>query len=330
MAVEVTHPPSREDALEADRTFQRILKESKRPSILQRGRVLGLYLAAITTLLAAACGPAQATEPTTKAVATSTATPEAPPTATASPTLGPTEVPPTPEPPKPLPEVINNQTVKFVTLSPPEVQKMIKETKVGNELKFPLPAILQQDGVEAKIIHTKAGEQVIALTVTKEGIYNLPALFDGTVARGNRVFPYYDLTLPTSTKASAKQGESFTVGRNMYTVEYNEGIKNTPEYQAYRNFAQQTYVDLPENTIAVLAVFTIDTSQGYKVNITGNMSPENILRAKTGEVVLVGGDAVEPSKQTLQYEVFPAGGGSYRSDILPPTSDWAARSGQPK
>lgn len=107
--------------------------------------------------------------------------PEATATQAPSPTIEPTKAPATatPDIAKPLPEVINNQTVKFVTPSFIDTNKMFEESVQKGDPKVPVPDQIRSN---LEIVTRKNGSTEILGVITQNGQgIDMPSLTDGIV-----------------------------------------------------------------------------------------------------------------------------------------------------
>ena len=206
---------------------------------------------------------------------------------TASPTVAPTEKPtPTPtEAPKALPEIINKETVKFVVKSPDEVQKMIDEAKARGEVKIALPDILNRSGVSIREIQNATGLKGFAITAEAEGNYSIMAEAPGDIAQividlpdriaNNNVIitsQGWAYVVPDSASSQFKKGDSFKMGDTILSFKYEP---QSPAGQRFIKYLGGTFPGAPQNTIAVFGNERINLNKG------------NVLRAPTGEVVLI-------------------------------------------
>lgn len=208
-----------------------------------------------------------------------TFTPEASPTATP-------EV-------KPLPEVISNQTVKFVTPPVEEVQKIDDELKSKGEFKINLPEAIKDNNLSVQEVHAKNGRTLLAVTASREGTYNFPILSGGKIDKvragvisnfsslgvltsNNEVWFYF---FPTPSQAFVKEGEIVKIGQEAISTDYNP---NTQNGQIFTKFLEtQISNNTPHNTV-VLIGRSLASGQGLDLTF------KDIRITPQGEVILVG------------------------------------------
>lgn len=226
-------------------------------------------------LLATACGvgPKNIEVTTTPPIATEPAPkPTEAPTVTATPDIA-----------KPLPSIINKDTVQPNPVTPEEIQLLIDQAQAQGEKKLPIPDVIVQPGISIVEIHNNRGETMLAITADKPGSFNLPSLSDGTVAElldtGNpSVIGFADKTGKLSyayvvPEKSAEvmlllsKDQATTVGQPAIRLNYN------PESQIWGSFASvntRNAKDAPKNTIAIIAAKT-----GESLTIAKNILVKN-------------------------------------------------------
>lgn len=211
-----------------------------------------------------------------------------PPTPTAS---------PAPDKPKPLPEVINNQTAKFVIPSLEKVKIMEDEAKAKGEIRLALPDIIKSRNLSVQEVHAKQGYTWLAITASEKGSYNLPVILEGIVFRANAGKPSnfssfsvrYDNTevyayiFPAPGKAFLKAGEPAHLGQDAVSIDYDP---DSPKGQIFTKFLDtQIGGNVPHNTIALLGR---SKTNNDGLDLTLN---KGLLQTPKGEIVLVGPSA---------------------------------------
>lgn len=195
---------------------------------------------------------------------------------------------------KPLPEIINNETVKFVAPPVEEVQKAFEKARSEGELKVPLPDVVVKDGISViEVKNAKTGASVLVISASNEGAYTFPALLDGEISQiiagrrtnfsgvgintdseENNLFCIF----PPTTRSDFKQGQRLVAGQQVIEIDFNP---NSQEGQIFIKFLNDLYPDAPQNTLAV-----IGWSKG--LNAQQNLKLENILQTQTNNIVTVG------------------------------------------
>lgn len=197
------------------------------------------------------------------------------------------------EAPKPLPEVINSQTVEFVSPPAEEVQKAVEEAKAKGEIKIPLPDIVKSEGISVVEIITRRGEQLFAITSNKEGEYRLPSLSDGkilimAVSKATNVSALFIVrpdnksswgyAFPSLATSLVKQGDTVKIGQPIVSFTYNPG---GIQGQAFIRYLESRYANAPKNTIALIS---LGDGAGRGINL----SKGNVLTTLQGSIVITG------------------------------------------
>lgn len=189
-----------------------------------------------------------------------------------------------------IPDVINKDTVKFIVLSPAEVQKMIDDAKLKGEDKIALPDMLNNDGISLIVVHDKQSKTLLAIKGDKEGDYTLPALNTGkvletainnastfseiaTISPDNKVSFYI---IPNPSSSSLVRNADVTLSQQIVTFKYDPKGNGG---QSFIRFLHIGYSDAPDNTMALIG--------GGTNNGPTSIDMKNILTTQKGEVVLL-------------------------------------------
>lgn len=195
----------------------------------------------------------------------------------------------TPETAKPLPDVINSQTVKFTTPPTAEIQRLIDEAQTKGQSQIPMPGIIQNP--KFSLIEEPEVSLDRSLVITGNelnGNYHLHSLTEGKVGQvmvgqsgsfsaiGVRTkdgFLWgYIFPSPGSTKF--KEGDDIKIGDVIASFTYDSDDLNT------KNFvnAIKTQTKAPPNTLFLIAGET-----GTK-----GLNRNNILASPQGIVTVSG------------------------------------------
>jgi len=219
-----------------------------------------------------------------------TETPTASPTATETPTATPTEAVVVK-----LPDVINSNTVTFENLSPIEAGKLMDEAAAREEMKVPLPAILEKEGISLFEVKSKNNSQGgLGLSGDKPGEYNLSSLVGGEVTQaefvaGSSVASIEITTkegtklayiVPGSSSSQFKLGDQIALGDIILSINYDP---NTPKGKEFVGDIQRQIEGVPSNTMAIIA-FVDSSGNG------ANIDRDNILTLNGSPVVVLPSD----------------------------------------
>lgn len=195
----------------------------------------------------------------------------------------PTEVaPPLQVEPSPLPNVINSQTVNFVSLPESEIITLLNQQK---ELKIPLPDI--PSGLSIKEIKSKTGHSMLAIYGQATNL-DLPVLLGGEVLQllvgksanysaiaiktpDGKLWGY---VVPSPARSNLKEHDQVKLGQTAISLNYTPGNPNTEDF---RKYAQKQYIDSPSDIVAVIT--------GLNPNGT---TVADILRTQEGSVATTG------------------------------------------
>lgn len=161
---------------------------------------------------------------------------------------------------KPLPEVINNETVKFVSPAPEIVENMIKDSIERGEPKIPLPKQVKEKNLEVKTLTTKMNKIPVLGFFAKEGqTIDMPALTGGVViqaegslmeagAGANIIKIKYDNGLivtyayASGSEWNVKVGERVSIGQRLFSTTYKQGSKGQEVFEKTLSYAKRASV----------------------------------------------------------------------------------------
>lgn len=224
--------------------------------------------------------------PTSETTATTTQEPSSTAKPKETSTPEPTKVPAaTAETVKPLPDVINNQTARFISLDDEETQTSANKTKT-----IPLPEIVSEHGYGLQVVHSIDGLSGLAITSNYEiddVTIKLPVLLKGKVKKvlvgevanassiafqlnDGRVWAY---GVPSPASSSLQEGKDAGIGQTAISFKYD---KTTLGGRNFQNYLKYQFIDAPPNTIAFIA----------STNNTKGLDKTGILNTPQGIVIV--------------------------------------------